>query len=229
MHESDPRYGRSPNFYFSQEDLLWSWCERHAVSWNVTRPGFIVGAVPAAAMNEAYALAVYASVQRELGEKLKYPGTIMAWEMEKHLSAATLIGFHAEWAVLTEESKDQVFNVADDSLFTIAKFWPILAAWYGVEYDVPGETENSMTLSAEPPPRGFGGPGKIEFGWSFQAWASRVDVQAAWKRLASRHELVKNPFDQIMENFGLLDAELLAPWGRSLRFVHSFQNTNSSS
>lgn len=78
MEESDPRFLSVPNFYFPQEDLLWSWCMQNSVAWNVTRPGFILGAVPAAAMNIAYGLAVYASVQRELQGKLDFPGTVAA-------------------------------------------------------------------------------------------------------------------------------------------------------
>jgi hypothetical protein len=38
MEGSDPRYLRQGDFYFAQEDLLWSWCARHNVGWNVTRP-----------------------------------------------------------------------------------------------------------------------------------------------------------------------------------------------
>lgn len=219
MEESDPRYVRNPNFYFAQEDLLWSWCRQNAVSWNVTRPGFIVGAVPVAAMNIAYGLAVYASVQRELSAKLEYPGTLAAWDLEKHLSSATLIAFHAEWAALTDDAKDQALNIVDDSLLTYGKFWPVLAAWYGIEYDVPGETPTSVTLPASPPPRGFGPPGTVDFAWSFQDWARRTDVQEAWARLAKRHGLVKNPFDKIMDIFGICDGDVLGPWPRSVRFV----------
>ncbi|KAK5050884.1 hypothetical protein LTR84_003443 [Exophiala bonariae] len=216
MEETDPRYLRNPNFYFAQEDLLWSWCRRNGVSWNVTRPAFIVGAVPTAAMNIAYGLAVYASVQRELGGKLDYPGTVTAWDTEKHLSSATLIGYHAEWAALNDDAKDQALNIVDDSLFTYGKFWPVLAAWYGVEYGVPGETTTSVTLPASPPPRGFGPPGTIHYAWSFQDWANRPDVQEAWTRLATRHGLVKNPFEKIVDIFGILDGDVSGPWPRSM-------------
>lgn len=217
MEESDPRYLRAPNFYFPQEDLLWDWCKRNNVTWNVTRPGFIVGAVPNAAMNKAYGLAVYASVQAELGAELDYPGSVVAWEAEKHLSAAELIGYHAEWAVLTDAAEDEALNIADDSMFTYAKFWPALANWYGLKYGIPGHTEDSITMPVAPPPRGFGGPGKIDFAWSFQEWARRDEVQAAWKRLETKHGLVKSPFDDITGVFGILDGDISSPWARSIR------------
>jgi hypothetical protein len=217
MEESDPRYLRAPNFYFPQEDLLWDWCKRHGVEWNVTRPVFIVGAVPNAAMNKAYGLAVYASVQAELGGELDYPGSVIAWEAEKHLSAAELIGHHAEWAVLTDAAKNEALNIADDSMFTYAKFWPALASWYGLKYGIPGPTKESMTMPVAPPPRGFGAPGKIDFAWSFQEWARRDDVQVAWKRLETKHGLVKSPFDDITGVFGILDGDISSPWARSIK------------
>lgn len=211
MQESDPRYLRVPNFYFPQEDLLWSWCDRHSVPWNVTRPGFIVGAVPNAAMNIAYGLAVYASIQAELGATLEYPGSVLAWDMEKHLSAAELIAHHAEWAALTDATANEILNVADDSLFTYSKFWPALASWYGLPYGVPGPTEKSITMPVAPPPRGFGGPGKVEVAWSFQDWARREEVQTAWKRLEAKHGLLQSPFDDITAVFGVLDGDISGP------------------
>jgi hypothetical protein len=143
MEESDPRYAREKNFYFTQEDILFEWCNENHVEWNVTRPPFIVGAVRDAAMNVVYGLAIYASVQKELGHKLEFPADIAAWEVEKHLGSAVLIGYHAEWAVLSETTRNQVLNIADESMFSFGKFWPVLASWYGLEY---GGSKQIMTL-----------------------------------------------------------------------------------
>jgi hypothetical protein len=217
MQESDPRYLRNRNFYFTQEDHLTAWCKQHNTTWNVTRPGFIVGAVPNAAMNKAYGIAVYASVQAELGAELEYPATVVAWDMEKHLSSARLIAWHAEWAVLTDHAANQILNIADDSLFTYGKFWPVLASWYGLTYGIPQNPSQSMQMPAVPPPRGFGEAGEINFTWSFQEWAKRPDVQSAWKRIATKHDLMKNPFDKISEVFGILDGDVSGPWARSIR------------
>lgn len=222
MEESDPRYVREGNFYFSQEDLLWKWCEIHHVEWNVTRPGFIVGAVRDAAINIVYGLAIYASVQKELGKKLEFPADIAAWEAEKHLSSALLIGYHAEWAVLTDGVKNQALNISDDSLFTYGKFWPIFASWYGIDYQIPEQDPakyQKVLMPRSPPPRGFGGPGEINLSWSFEGWAAQPEVREAWKRLKARHSLVENrdPFENAKDYLGMVDIDVLGPWGRSLR------------
>jgi hypothetical protein len=224
MEESDPRYLTERNFYFAQEDFLWKWCEENSTKWNVTRPCFIIGAVRETAMSIAHGLALYAAVQKELGEPLAFPGDIGAWEAEKHQSLAYLIAYHAEWAVLTEPAANQILNHADGGLFTYGKFWPKLASAYGIEYGIP-EVDDSKFQTVEmpiaPPPRGFGPAGKFRIAWSFEAWAETPKVQDTWKALKEKYGLVAkvDPFDNVKDVFGLLDGEMLGPWGRSMRYV----------
>lgn len=223
MEEDDPRYTRQPNFYFAQEDVLFDWCGRHGVGWNVTRPGFIVGAAPEASMNIVYGLALYASIQKELGHKLEFPSNSAAWDVEKHLSSATLIGFHAEWAVLSDNTRNQALNIADSTSFTYGKFWPVLASWYGLEYGVPSTDESKFAAVTmpypSPPPRGFGQSGILKLTWTFEDWANLPEVHAAWQRLKVRYGLVeiKKPFESVKEVFGTVDADILASWPRNLR------------
>jgi hypothetical protein len=131
------------NFYFPQEDLLSEWCEKNNTHWTVTRPAFILGANPSSPINISYTLAVYARVQKELGRKLEFPGDTGAWDINKDLSTASLIGYFSEWVVLTPGAANEAFNIVDDSPFSYGKFWPELAKWYGIEYTVP-EADDSM-------------------------------------------------------------------------------------
>jgi len=221
MEESDPRFLARPNFYFPQEDLLWQWAKKNNTGWNVMRPGFIIGAVPEAAMTIAWGLSIYASVQRELGKTLEFYGDLPAWDAEKHLSSALLIGYHAEWTVLNPEAKNEILNIADGSLFTYGKFWPVLAGVFDIPYSPPALDDSefqTVTMPETPPPRGFGPAGTFRASGSFEAWARQPDVQEAWKRLKARHDLQPrvDPFDTIQDIFGLLDGEMLGSWGRSL-------------
>lgn len=241
MEESDPRVTIAPNFYYPQEDLLKEWCNKHQIHYNVTIPGYILGTVKGAAMNILYPLAVYASVQKELGNRLEFPAEVAAWDSEKHQSMAALIAYHAEWAVLTEDAKDQALNITDGSEFRYVcraaseenntntktsrswgKFWPVLAKCYGIEHGRPEEDEskyNTLEMPHEPPPRGFGPRGKIHAAWTFAGWSEKPEAREAWERLRARYGLSHNPFEDKQNTFGLLDTDVLGPWPRSIRYV----------
>jgi hypothetical protein len=221
--ESDPRFTAVPNFYFPQEDLLWKWAAENNTAWNVTRPGFIVGAVKDAAMNVPYGLALYAAIQKELGLPIEFAGDVLAWDAENHMSTAKLIGYHAEWAVLSPQAENEILNISDGSMFSYGKFWPILAQAYGTGYGTPETDEakfTTITMPTTPPPRGFGPAGKFKLSWSWEAWAGKPEVKEAWAKVKAREglQVVKDPFEgaNVKDVFGLLDAAILGPWGRSM-------------
>lgn len=62
--------------------------------------GFIISAVREATMNIAYGLAIFVSVQKELGRDLSFPGEIATWDVEKNLSSAKLVAYRAEWTAV---------------------------------------------------------------------------------------------------------------------------------
>lgn len=110
-------------------------------------------------MNMCLPLAVYATVCKHLKQPLVFPGDVRAWRGTRFYSSAMLNGYLEEWAVLTEGTKDQKFNVVDNSGFSPEKFWPKLAGWYGIEWEAPGVfgDESSLTempVGYDPPPRG---------------------------------------------------------------------------
>ena len=226
MEEADPRYLKEQNFYFPQEDELWKWCKENDVEWNVTRPGFIIGAVPEAAMSIALALACYASVQKELGQPIEFYGGGGAWGAEKHLTSSRLIAYHADWLMQTPGAANEILNIADGGSFAYGKFFPQLAAAYGLTYETP-ETDASkyqtVTMPNTLPPRGFGPAGSFGVSGSYDAWSQRPEVLAKWNEMKSRYglELRVDPFEMHGDVFGLLDGETLGNWGRAIRCVSS--------
>jgi hypothetical protein len=223
QEETDARVNLfEPNFYYVQDDVLQRFCKEHGIHWNNVRPSHILGAVPDAAMNLCFPLAVYAAVQAHLGEKLVYPSDLAAWETTQTLSSATMNAYLAEWAVLTDVAKDQAFNATDDSPFTWGKFWPILASWYGIDYTRPDTSEganlfNEVSTPYQPPPRGFGPPGKIRSKFTLTEWAKHADVQKAWTELAQRHDLAEKELRDVDRIFGFADMALMLAFSVHLR------------
>lgn len=156
QEESDPRVELEPNFYYPQEDVLDEYAARTNTKWSVVMPSNILGAVPDAAMNLVFPLAVYATVQSHLKQPLRFPGGLKAWETPQDQSSAVLNGYLEEWAVLREQGpRGEKYNTADGSAFTWGGFWPTLAKWYGVEWEGPKlEGLKAGKTPYEPPPRG---------------------------------------------------------------------------
>lgn len=145
-----------PNFYYPQEDVLAKWCTTHNLKYSICMPCGILGAVPDAAMNLCFPLAVYATVQAHLGKPLEFPGDLVSWQNPQDQSSAMLNGYLEEWTVLREqEALGEKWNAVDGSPFTWEGFWPRLASWYGLEWRMPkADGLQSMKTPHDPPPRG---------------------------------------------------------------------------
>ncbi|TPN85589.1 SDR family oxidoreductase [Mesorhizobium sp. CU2] len=214
QEESDPRVGEAlePNFYYAQHDHLKAFCARHGIEWVETRPGWVLGAVPDAAMNITLPLAMYAAIRRHMNEPLVFPGDLAAWECPATNSSAMLNGYMAEWAALAQTTANQSLNMTDDSAFTWGRLWQKLAGWYGIGYTPPSDDASAYrhTDFKYDPPRGFGPKGRIRFTFTFSEWAGRPAVQAAWAELARQHGLTPARLTDIDRIFGLLDYILSA-------------------
>lgn len=219
QEESDPRVLLEPNFYHDQEEVLWSFCAKHGCEWNTTRPAWIPGAAPDAAMNLAYPLLVYGLVQKHLGKPLVFPSDLASWENLQIFSSAMMNGYLAEWAVLTDDAKNESLNATDDSPFSWGKFWPKYAAHLGIPWEGPDVSPDAkfheISTPYSPPPRGFGPRGKLRFKFSFVEWARQHETIAAWKDI-SRNAGCKvtelGDADAIHRIFGVLDAAMTVTW-----------------
>ena len=130
--------------------------------------------------------------------------------MTQIASSAMLNAYLEEWSVLTEKAENQRFNACDSSAFAWEIFWPRVAGWYGIKWkgpmDVGEEAEwTEVKTPYDPPPRGYGGPGKIRFRFRMAQWASRPEVVKAWKELAEKYGLVDKELRDVDRVFGFLD------------------------
>ncbi|KAJ9269486.1 hypothetical protein DTO212C5_4337 [Paecilomyces variotii] len=219
QEESDPRVHLEPNFYYPQEDLLKEFCQKHNCNWVTTRPSWVPGAVPDAAMNVVLPLAIYATVQKYLGQPLEFPADLTAWETAQTMSSAQMNCYLAEWAVLTPGAQNESFNATDDCAFTWGKFWPKLAAkyqmpWKGPDLDPSAFRESESKFN--PPPRGFGPPGKQRVKFTLTEWAKRPEVQKAWKEIAAKHDLRQKELWDTDRVFGFTDIAMT--WSIALYF-----------
>jgi nucleoside-diphosphate-sugar epimerase len=208
QEESDKRVELEPNFYYPQEDALFEYCEREGVGWNVLMPGPILGAVPDAAMNACFPLAMYAVVCKHLGEKLEFPGDVDSWQMGQSMSSSKINAYMEEWAVLTEGARDQRFNVCDGSAFAWESCWPRIAGWYGIEWMGPDTEAEYVEVETRFVPRGYGKKGVSRRRFRMAEWAKRREVGEAWQEIAEKYGLRDKELRDVDRIFGFLDGTL---------------------
>ena len=119
-----------PNFYWAQEDYLKDRQKGQGWSWNVLRPGLVIGMSVGGAMNLYGTIGVYASVLKERGEPLYYPGAGLA------IAQATdsdLIAECCEWVLKEPKARNQCYNIENGEFASLKEHWDIFAEVLGME------------------------------------------------------------------------------------------------
>ncbi len=121
------------NFYYAQEDEVFAAAKRDGFSWSVHRPHTLIGYAIGNAMNMGTTLAVYASICKELGKPIQFPGSLAQWNGLTDITDARILAKHLLWAATTPAAKNQAFNIVNGDTFRWKWMWPRIARWFGVE------------------------------------------------------------------------------------------------
>ncbi|KAF7877264.1 hypothetical protein EAF04_000947 [Stromatinia cepivora] len=119
---TDPR--SLPNFYYPQEDFLYSLSSSHPWTWNITIPFWISGYSPSSLQNWTTTAAIYFSICRLLSRPAIFPSGQDEyhgkWHKGQRFSTSWVIGEFAKWIALNESSEvqNQKFNIVDDTVTT---------------------------------------------------------------------------------------------------------------
>lgn len=116
--------GNHEIFYWPQEDYLRE--KQEGSDWNFTvlRPQMILGNTVGSPMNIVAAIGVLASVMRELGRPLSYPGG------GKYITACTdsrMIASAAEWAGTNPAAAGETYNIVNGDVLVFQDIWESLA------------------------------------------------------------------------------------------------------
>lgn len=148
--EDDPRL-MSPNFYYDQEDFLRHRQVGKAWHWTALRPEAIIGYATGNPMNLGVAIAVYATISRELGIPLRFPGTPEAWRALYQVSSSHVLADATVWAGVTEGARDNIFNLTNGDQFRWQYMWPRIARMFDMQTaePVPMPLASYMTDKAD--------------------------------------------------------------------------------
>jgi nucleoside-diphosphate-sugar epimerase len=160
------------NFYYAQEDELFSAAARHGFTWSVHRSHTVIGFAVGNAMNMASTLGAYAAVVRAGDGEFVFPGSLAQWNGVVDLTDAAQLADHQLWAATTPAAADTAFNVVNGDVVRWRRLWSRLADALGVRAVAPGE---------EPAP--------LE--------RQTVGAEAVWERIVAEHGLVEPDLSRV--------------------------------
>lgn len=167
--EDDPRL-MPPNFYYAQEDLLRTRQKGKRWTWTALRPEGTLGFGLGNPMNLGMSIAAYATICKELGLPLRFPGTERAYRALYQLTSADILAKATVWAGQTATAGNEVFNITNGDCFRWQYLWPRIARMFDMEV-------------AEPIP--------------FPLSIYMADKASLWDELVAKHALQPYSLDQV--------------------------------
>jgi nucleoside-diphosphate-sugar epimerase len=203
--EDDPPH-MPPEFNVDQQQLL----ERRQVgsswTWSALRPSVVAGVGLGNPMNLAMVIAVYASISKELGIPLRFPGSPGAYTSLIEMTDADLLAKATVWAATDAEAANQAYNVTNGDMFRWSSMWPKLAAFFDLDTAPP----LPMSLT--------------------DVMADKADL---WDDMVRTHNLVRTPYSDVSSwKFGdfvfAWDYDVIADTSKSRRAgFHEYVDTES--
>ncbi|GLA90027.1 hypothetical protein AtubIFM56815_005574 [Aspergillus tubingensis] len=151
--EDMPRYEGPENiFYYEQEDDLFAVQKRrNAWSYNIIRPGAIIGySCQYLGINETLPLAQYFLICRELGDAPRWPGNLQSYHRVEKQSSAPGIANLTIWAATQPHCKNEAFNHDDGDVIVWKFLWHLLARYFKVpmdKFEAPTEATQPFDLA----------------------------------------------------------------------------------
>ncbi|MGO1076331.1 SDR family oxidoreductase [Inquilinus sp. CA228] len=126
-----------PEFMIDQLAWLRARAETRGWGWSAIRPAVVGGTALGNPMNLAVAIAVYASMAKELGVPFRFPGKPGAYGKLLQMTDAGLLARATVWAATDPRAAGQAFNIANGDLFRWTDLWPRLARFFDLEVAPP--------------------------------------------------------------------------------------------
>ncbi len=122
-----------PNFYWEQQHYIEELQVGKGWNWTILRPQIVVGESIGSPMNVISAIGVYASLLKEEGLPLYYPGTVSSII---EFTDVSLLAEAIVWAGESEAAKNEIFNITNGDVSGFKHLWDAIAESFGME---PGE------------------------------------------------------------------------------------------
>lgn len=126
-----------PEFNVGQQQFLEKRQKGKSWNWSAIRPSVVGGTALGNPMNLALVIALYASISKELGLPLRFPGKPGAYDKLMEMTDAGLLAKATVWAATNIGCANKAFNITNGDLFRWNELWPKLAKYFGLEVAPP--------------------------------------------------------------------------------------------
>lgn len=194
-----------PEFNIDQQQFLEDRQRSSGWTWSAFRPSVVCGFALGIPMNLAMVIGVYASISKELGLPLRFPGKPGAYHSLLEMTDAELLAKAIVWAATNERCANQAFNITNGDLFRWNEMWPKIASYFEIETAPP------LPMSLE---------------------IVMADKEPLWNDMVEKYGLVNNSYKDVSSwRFGdavfSWDYDLIADGTKARRFgFHEYVATD---
>lgn len=149
--EDDAGRHMPPEFNVDQQRFLEQRQTGKRWTWSGIRPSVVGGFALGNPMNLAVAIAVYASMSKELGIPLRFPGRPGAYDSLVEMTDAGLLARATTWAATDAAAANQAFNINNGDLFRWSEMWPAIADYFGLAVAPPLPMQLSAVMTDKAP------------------------------------------------------------------------------
>lgn len=159
-----------PEFNIDQQDFLEQRQVGKKWTWSALRPSVVCGFSLGNPMNLTMVIAIYASISKELGVPLRFPGKPGAFDSLLEMTDAGLLAKATVWAATDERCANQAFNITNGDLFRWNELWPKIAQYFDLETAPPLPMSLNVIMA---------------------------DKEELWDAMVEKHELAKNSYREV--------------------------------
>lgn len=167
--ESDPPH-MPPEFNVDQQHLLEERQAGQSWTWSAIRPSVVAGIGLGNPMNLAMVLAVYATISKELGVPLRFPGKPGAYTSLIEMTDAELLATATVWAATDPAAANAAYNITNGDMFRWQRMWQSIADFFGIEVADPLPISLTEVMA---------------------------DKEPVWNAVVAKYGLEPTPYDQV--------------------------------
>lgn len=195
-----------PEFNVDQQAFLEQRQRGKTWSWSAIRPSVVGGFALGNPMNLAAVIAIYATISKELGLPLRFPGKPGAYDTLLEMTDAGLLAQATVWAATDERCANQAFNINNGDLFRWSEMWPKIARFFELEVAPPLPMSLDIVMA---------------------------DKEPLWNAIIDKYELAHHPYQKVASwGFGDFvfswDYDMFADGSKARRFgFHEYVDTEA--